>query len=240
MSSSGSSLTKFVSEKELDEKRQQRQKEWEKVRQPDQPLECPEEVVDNRSLFDKLQEQKKKKEDEYEEEQRNRNSVKGLEEDEVSFLDYISKQQERLQKEREKEQANVMEEMSAAALTKLKENKPEEKKFSRAQVGATKTKSQAQLLLGAVKRKGSPEKTNVEISEKKQTEPSEEIPKKVFKSNIAQVRYILPSIGIYSNASSDSETSSSEDSDLDAPCMMTSSLHTEHELKRMTRDRVQL
>ncbi|CAI9720095.1 Hypothetical predicted protein [Octopus vulgaris] len=112
MSSSGSSLTKFVSEKELDEKRQQRQKEWEKVRQPDQPLECPEEVVDNRSLFDKLQEQKKKKEDEYEEEQRNRNSVKGLEEDEVSFLDYISKQQERLQKEREKEQANVMEEMS--------------------------------------------------------------------------------------------------------------------------------
>lgn len=34
-------------------------------------LECPEEVVDDRSLYDKLQEQKKKKEEEYEEEQRN-------------------------------------------------------------------------------------------------------------------------------------------------------------------------
>ncbi|GAB1600417.1 PSME3-interacting protein-like [Argonauta hians] len=236
MSSSGSSITKFISEKELDEKRQQRQKEWEKVRKPDQPLECPEEVFDDRSLFDKLQEQKRKKDEEYEEEQRNRNSVKGLEEDEVSFLDYVSKQQEKLQKEREKEQANIMEEMSAAAVAKVDENKLEEKKCSRVLVGSTKTKTQAQLLLGAVKRKSNPENSE----EKKPTESSEEVPCKTFKSNVAQVRYILPSIGIYSNASSDSETSSSEDSDLDAPCMMTSSLHTEHELKRMTRDRVPL
>lgn len=84
----------FVSEKELDEKRQKRQEEWEKVRTAEQPLgekhtclclsvflrclhislpiefffsEAPEEVYDHRSLFERLEEQRKKKDDEFEE-----------------------------------------------------------------------------------------------------------------------------------------------------------------------------
>lgn len=81
----------FVTETELAEARQKRQEEWEKVRQPDQPLgkfhrcwtlysfdlkchfftsiftERPEEPYDSRSLYERLKEQKDKKDLEYEE-----------------------------------------------------------------------------------------------------------------------------------------------------------------------------
>lgn len=79
----------FVSERDLEEARRKRQEEWEKVRSADQPegllfsiflppkpqfltklndiLEAPEEVIDHRSLFERLQEQKQKKDLEYEE-----------------------------------------------------------------------------------------------------------------------------------------------------------------------------
>lgn len=237
-SSAGTSLKNFVSEKEIVERRQKRQEEWEKVRRPDQPLECPEE--DSRSLFERLQEQKQKKDDEYEEEQRIRNSVKGLEEDEVSFLDFVSKQQEKLQRQRDKEQASVIQELKEAAVTKIgesKEVKTEEKKVPRLQVGASKSKSQAQLLMGAVKRKAPSQEKKPEGDEKKKASSSlqdEGCPQvKMSRSDQPYVKYILPSIGPYSYPSSESETSSSEDSELDAPCLVTSALHTEHELKRM-------
>ena len=46
----------FVSEKVLDEKRRARQEEWEKVRKAEDPKDAPpEEPVDTRSLYDKLQ-----------------------------------------------------------------------------------------------------------------------------------------------------------------------------------------
>ena len=41
---------KFVSEAELDERRKRRQEEWEKVRKPEDPEQCPEQVYDPRSL----------------------------------------------------------------------------------------------------------------------------------------------------------------------------------------------
>ncbi|ELW66190.1 Protein FAM192A [Tupaia chinensis] len=58
---------RFVSEAELDERRKRRQEEWEKVRKPEDPEECPEEVYDPRSLYERLQEQKDRKQQEYEE-----------------------------------------------------------------------------------------------------------------------------------------------------------------------------
>ncbi|ELK15411.1 NEFA-interacting nuclear protein NIP30 [Pteropus alecto] len=80
---------RFVSEAELDERRKRRQEEWEKVRKPEDPegtwayslafsvmisvltltlqVECPEEVYDPRSLYERLQEQKDRKQQEYEE-----------------------------------------------------------------------------------------------------------------------------------------------------------------------------
>ncbi|KAF5919679.1 hypothetical protein HPG69_000280, partial [Diceros bicornis minor] len=58
---------RFVSEAELDERRKRRQEEWEKVRKPEDPQECPEEAYDPRSLYERLQEQKDRKQQEYEE-----------------------------------------------------------------------------------------------------------------------------------------------------------------------------
>uniref|UniRef100_A0A4W2BVS1 FAM192A/Fyv6 N-terminal domain-containing protein n=1 Tax=Bos indicus x Bos taurus TaxID=30522 RepID=A0A4W2BVS1_BOBOX len=58
---------RFVSEAELDERRKRRQEEWEKVQKPEDPEECPEEVYDPRSLYERLQEQKDRKQQEYEE-----------------------------------------------------------------------------------------------------------------------------------------------------------------------------
>lgn len=57
----------FVTESEAAEARKRRQEEWERVRQPDDPMERPEEPYDGRSLYERLKEQKTKKDMEYEE-----------------------------------------------------------------------------------------------------------------------------------------------------------------------------
>ncbi|XP_039989803.1 PSME3-interacting protein isoform X2 [Xiphias gladius] len=95
---------KFVSEAELDEMRKKRQEEWEKVRKPDDPEEAPEEEYDPRSLYERLQEQKDKKQEEYEEQFKFRNMVRGLDEDETSFLDEVSRQQSLVEKQRRDEE----------------------------------------------------------------------------------------------------------------------------------------
>ncbi|XP_078741147.1 PSME3-interacting protein [Lampetra fluviatilis] len=92
--------SRFVSEAALEEKRKQRQSEWERVRQPEDPAECPEEEYDARSLFERLQEQKDKKQAEYDEQFKFKNMVRGLETDEVDFLSEVSKQQELLDRHR--------------------------------------------------------------------------------------------------------------------------------------------
>ncbi|OXB76063.1 UNVERIFIED_CONTAM: hypothetical protein H355_000162 [Colinus virginianus] len=58
---------RFVSEAELEERRKRRQEEWEKVRKPEDPEECPEEAYDPRSLYERLQEQRERKQQEFEE-----------------------------------------------------------------------------------------------------------------------------------------------------------------------------
>ncbi|KAJ1082179.1 hypothetical protein NDU88_002347 [Pleurodeles waltl] len=94
---------RFVTETELEEKRKQRQEEWEKVRKPEDPEDCPEEVYDPRSLFEKLQEQKDKKQQDYEEQFKFKNMVRGLDEEETNFLDEISRKQELIEKQRRDE-----------------------------------------------------------------------------------------------------------------------------------------
>ncbi|KAI5934572.1 PSME3-interacting protein [Manis javanica] len=101
---------RFVSEAELDERRKRRQEEWEKVRKPEDPEECPEEVYDPRSLFERLQEQKDRKQQEYEEQFRFKNMVRGLDEDETNFLDEVSRQQELIEKQRREEEMKELKE----------------------------------------------------------------------------------------------------------------------------------
>ncbi|XP_004371730.1 PSME3-interacting protein [Trichechus manatus latirostris] len=101
---------KFVSEAELDERRKRRQEEWEKVRKPEDPKECPEEVYDPRSLYERLQEQKDRKQQEYEEQFKFKNMVRGLDEDETNFLDEVSRQQELIEKQRREEELKELKE----------------------------------------------------------------------------------------------------------------------------------
>ncbi|XP_021919219.1 protein FAM192A isoform X2 [Zootermopsis nevadensis] len=90
----------FISEAELAEQRRIRQEAWDKVRKPDQPEECPEEEYDHRSLFERLEEQKQKRELEYEEAHKLKNMIKGLDDDEVEFLDLVDRS--KLEEERRK------------------------------------------------------------------------------------------------------------------------------------------
>lgn len=108
----------FISEADIAAQKQKRQEEWEKVRQPDEPVgkcfanvlfycvntnkfpkhshsnfqtELQEEPYDCRSLFEKLKEQKDKKDYEYEEAHKLKNLIRGLDDDEVDFLHVIDK-----------------------------------------------------------------------------------------------------------------------------------------------------
>ncbi|XP_047237379.1 PSME3-interacting protein isoform X2 [Girardinichthys multiradiatus] len=153
---------KFVSESELDERRKKRQEEWEKVRKPDDPEEAPEEEYDSRCLYDRLQEQKDKKQQEYEEQFKFRNMVRGLDEDETSFLDEVSRQQVLVEKKRRDEEKQELLEYRSAlvkqASASAESRREHEKKAGPKPSGAepkTSHLSQAHLLVGAVKRRSS-------------------------------------------------------------------------------------
>ncbi|KAI4467143.1 nefa-interacting nuclear protein nip30 [Holotrichia oblita] len=88
----------FITESEALEVRRKRQEEWEKVRKADDPLERPEETYDHRSLYERLQEQKQKRDLEYEEAHKLKNMIKGLDDDEIEFLDLVDRTKCRCQK----------------------------------------------------------------------------------------------------------------------------------------------
>nr|XP_055030522.1 PSME3-interacting protein isoform X1 [Misgurnus anguillicaudatus]XP_055030523.1 PSME3-interacting protein isoform X1 [Misgurnus anguillicaudatus] len=228
---------KFVSESELDEKRKKRQEEWEKVRKPDDPEEAPEEEYDPRSLFERLQEQKDKKQEEYEEQFKFKNMVKGLDEDETSFLDEVSRQQSLIEKRRRDEDAREINEYRRS-LQKLANNEsnkkePEKKAGPKPSENKTSHLSQAHLLAGAVKRRSSSQSS--EGSKKLKTEdtvagngsqteqeagepksPSADVTcSGVLRLPSAAVCVgILPGLGAYSG-SSDSESSSDSEGSVD-------------------------
>lgn len=100
----------FVTETELAEARRIRQEEWEKVRTADQPMEAPEEEYDSRSLYERLKEQKQKKDLEYEEAHKLKNMIKGLDDDEVEFLDLVDKNKMNAERKAQLEEAKEMNE----------------------------------------------------------------------------------------------------------------------------------
>nr|XP_025959833.1 protein FAM192A isoform X1 [Dromaius novaehollandiae] len=145
---------RFVSEAELEERRKRRQEEWEKVRKPEDPEECPEEAYDPRSLYERLQEQREKKQQEFEEQFKFKNMVRGLDEDETHFLDEVSRQQELIEKQRREEELKELNEYRST-LTKVgvstDPKKETEKKLPMKSVENKNKFSQAKLLAGAVK-----------------------------------------------------------------------------------------
>jgi len=151
----------FVTEAEIEEKKLQRQEEWEKVRKPEDPEEAPEEVIDHRSLFDRLEEQRQKKQDEWDEEHKFKNQFRGLDDEEVDFLDKIDDIREeaervRLQEERRElfeyqQKQDLIKEQELQNRLRQEIKGPDIKRVARQNSG-TKSKQQ-QLLMGVVKRK---------------------------------------------------------------------------------------
>ncbi|XP_075045062.1 PSME3-interacting protein [Mixophyes fleayi] len=212
---------KFVTESEIEERRKKRQEEWEKVRKPEDPEECPEEVYDPRSLYEKLQEQKDKKQQDYEEQFKFKNMVRGLDEDETKFLDEVSRKQELLEKQRRDEEMKELNEFRNARTVAASSTEHKREAEKRPLVKPTDSKnkfSQSKLLAGAVRHR-----SNSEISGAKKLKLDQEHDKlkeshssSIGSSSITSSQLhcppasicigILPGLGAYSG-SSDSESS---------------------------------
>uniref|UniRef100_A0A8C2MC18 Proteasome activator subunit 3 interacting protein 1 n=1 Tax=Cricetulus griseus TaxID=10029 RepID=A0A8C2MC18_CRIGR len=233
---------RFVSEAELDERRKRRQEEWEKVRKPEDPQECPEEAYDPRSLYERLQEQKDRKQQEYEEQFKFKNMVRGLDEDETNFLDEVSRQQELLEKQRREEELEELKEyrISFVNLNKVgisTENKEVEKKLAVKPIETKNKFSQAKLLAGAVKHKSSESGNSVkrlkpdpDPDDKAQEAPScmtlgssSLSGPSIHCPSAAVCIGILPGLGAYSG-SSDSESSSDSEGTINATGKIVSSI----------------
>uniref|UniRef100_A0A8C3UWN4 Proteasome activator subunit 3 interacting protein 1 n=1 Tax=Catharus ustulatus TaxID=91951 RepID=A0A8C3UWN4_CATUS len=221
---------RFVSEAELEERRKRRQEEWEKVRKPEDPKECPEEAYDPRSLYERLQEQREKKQQEFEEQFKFKNMVRGLDEDETHFLDEVSRQQELLEKQRREEELKELNEYRISF-------KETEKKLPMKSVENKNKFSQAKLLAGAVKHRSSDSgnsvkrlKLDTDHDEKSQEKPSC-VPlgsssvggSTVHCPSAAVCIGILPGLGAYSG-SSDSESSSDSEGTINSTGKIVSSV----------------
>ncbi|KAH0501672.1 Protein FAM192A [Microtus ochrogaster] len=228
---------RFVSEAELDERRKRRQEEWEKVRKPEDPQECPEEAYDPRSLYERLQEQKDRKQQEYEEQFKFKNMVRGLDEDETNFLDEVSRQQELIEKQRREEELEELKEYRISFVGISAENKEVEKKLAVKPIETKSKFSQAKLLAGAVKHKSSESGNSVkrlkpdpDPDDKAQEAPScvslgssSLSGPSIHCPSAAVCIGILPGLGAYSG-SSDSESSSDSEGTINATGKIVSSI----------------
>eukprot|EP00731_Ephydatia_muelleri_P018770 Em0011g810a len=178
---------KFITEKEAEEVRKRKQEMWEKVRKPDQPLERPEES-DNRTLYERLKEQKDKHQEEWEEQFKFKNMIyKGLDDEEAQFLHFVMQREAEQASQRWEEEVK---EVTAyrEAVAKLKEEQlatevrtsataPEVTQSTKPKAAGltVSQKSQHSLVAGAIKRKGSRSSTSEDPKEEAATEKKQKL-----------------------------------------------------------------
>ena len=163
--------TGFVSEKALEEARQKRQEEWEKVRQPDQPKEAPEQDYDHRSLFERLEENRKSKQAEWDSEHDIKKVVRGIDDDEAAFLDKVDEVKSRHDLQRKQEEKTEIDDYR-----KMKDKLLEEQEAKRLQsemitakhtIRSGAAKKQKVLLGGAVIKKRNHDDQSKQPTDKK-------------------------------------------------------------------------
>ncbi|XP_061335561.1 PSME3-interacting protein-like [Pezoporus flaviventris] len=231
---------RFVSESELEERWKRRQEEWEKVRKPEDPEECPEEAYSSHSLSEILQEQREKKQKEFEEQFKFKNMVRGLDEDETHFLDEVSQQQELLENQPIEEELKELNEYRSTLTevgVSVDPKKETEKKLPMKSMENKNTFSQAKLLAGAVKHRSSDGGNSVKRlkldtdHDEKNQEKTSCVPlgsssvggSTVHCSSAAVCIGILPGLGTYSG-SSDSESSSDSEGTINSTGKIVSSV----------------
>uniref|UniRef100_A0A2A4K4F4 FAM192A/Fyv6 N-terminal domain-containing protein n=1 Tax=Heliothis virescens TaxID=7102 RepID=A0A2A4K4F4_HELVI len=146
----------FISETEILEARRRRQEEWDKVRTEDQPEQAPEEPYDTRPLYQRLEEQRMKKEAEYEEAHKLKNMIRGLDDDEVGFLDLVERS-----KAKAAQQISIEEQREMQEFRERVSNLAESEELSRLRAqlaparntGAAHAQAQKNKLQGVVVRK---------------------------------------------------------------------------------------
>ncbi|KAG5865936.1 hypothetical protein JTB14_011970 [Gonioctena quinquepunctata] len=147
----------FIRESDITEIRKRRQEEWEKIRKAEDPIVRPDEPYDPRSLYEKLQEQKQKKELEYEEAHKLKNMIKGLDDDEIEFLDLVDRTKIEADRKKEiEEQEELLDYRNRVAI--LQEKSLDEKIQTDIVINKSKSvrdqsNSQQKLLKGVVIKK---------------------------------------------------------------------------------------
>jgi len=206
-------MNRFVTESEVEEAKKKRAEEWEAARSAGRELPNPEEPVDTRSLYEKLQEQKDKKQEVFEDQLKFKNMIyKGLNHEDAEFLGMVSKKQAELDDQRYNEHSEEMQqyrsavdEVASGHLKKKEENQMTNKPAIADDFKTKKNKSQAALLMGGIikKRKTDddvittpPKKSREE--EKRNTSAEEEETKSSGNS--------LSILAGYSSSSSDGES----------------------------------
>jgi hypothetical protein len=226
----------FITEAEIEAKRQSRQAEWDKVRTAEDPVAAPEEAPpDHRSLFEKLQEQKMRKQEEFEESHKLKNLVKGLDDDEADFLELVDKTKMDLEKKKKMEEVMELNDFRS----KMAEFREQElNKHIRQQLGLDKSErkpsktfdddlpsigtgktTQSKLLAGIVKRKVPPpvssneSNSSGEVSKKPKLDQQPPGGSSTSPAVISSTR-VLPGLASYSDSSnSEDESSDSEHGD---------------------------
>ncbi|CAL2029283.1 unnamed protein product [Caenorhabditis brenneri] len=207
----------FVSTSELDQEKQSRQDAWEKVRKPTDAIQAPEPEYCNKTLFEQLKDNKDAKQLELDEAKKLKNMVRGIDEDESTFLSDLDTTKRVVKMQMKKEEQEVIKEM--AVTQHLAANQSTAPRFilkPSTSTGILPPKSkQAAILSTAIKRKS----TNSAPEEKKQDDP---IPAKVSKPETA-IKNIgaLQSICAY-DPSSDSDSDGTSDDEPDTiPVLIT-------------------
>ncbi|XP_028392345.1 PSME3-interacting protein-like [Dendronephthya gigantea] len=217
---SNKNIKSFVSEEEAKDLNEKRQKEWERVRQPDDPVECPDHV-ETRSLFEQLQEQKEKSQQEHDEKYDIKKMFRGIDNDEAVFLEFASKQQAEIDGRRFAVTPEVKEFRNEVASLQTMPNPSsvlDEKEKRKSNVMLGKKKSQVELLAGCIKTKRKRSDTNSSEDEKSvekmPANPDETlVPSEVVKDDVRKSSHLEDKAGVSSRESEKLDRTGSIDID---------------------------
>ena len=194
--------------------------------------EAPEEAYDPRTLYDRLKEQKDKKDEEYEESRKLKHLIKGLDNEEITFLEMVDNNKLQIETQRHKEEVEAIDEFKRA-VSHLN-NEEQEKRINQFKTDlfsknaikdnssdkVVKKTSQSALLANVVRKRGKSESNEEKIPKKQKSDEksdknecnSSENSNKSCETSI-QCIGVLPGLGLYASDSSESENSSNSDNE---------------------------
>jgi len=224
----------FFSEKEAEQNRISKQKEWERVRKPNDSKEAPLDQLRNaRPLHQQLEENRVAEQEALNDSLALKNQIRGINEDESAYLNSISKAEVKIERERQREADLLIGALKRnqskysirnETKTVLVENsKPSHTDDS----GIKKKKKQSSLLAGAIKRKSSADGSEPKSKESKVSSNQSEVssPKKNTATTISKPiattksndePSALLSLGAQYSDSDDEKNSDTSDSDADS------------------------